>query len=190
MQEAWIDHLSRLLKSLESEKNGQAIHELRRSFEAGKKQVRLLPQVEAIYQASKDRPDFQPEAEPIVYQNWFNEQKFRLKLGLKEVGLSSTGNPVQFKANLYRLFSKWQPGLYSEPPEERIARNMGVSNKQLRMAMKQMDRLTDEQLAAMVAKMPQGQEIEGMDMEQLIPSEGGREMAAAIAERVKGAMKK
>jgi hypothetical protein len=193
MQEVWIDHLSRLLKSFESEKNGRAIHELRRSFKAGKKQARLLPQVEAIYLASKDRDDFKPESDPILYQTWFNQQKFKLTLGLKEVTLVSTGDPVQLKANIYRLFSKWDPNLYSAPPEEKISQNFGISNKQLKMAMKQMNRLTDEQLAAMVAKIPEGQELDVMNtanLEELLPSESARGTASAIAERVKTVMKK
>lgn len=190
MQEAWIDHFSRLLKSLESEKNGQSIHAFRRSFEAGKKQVRLLPQLEAIYQVSKEQDVFKPDTEPILYQSWFNRRRFKLTLGLKEIILVSTGNAVQFKANVYRLFSKWDPNLYSSPPEERIPQIHGISNKQLRAAMKQMNRLTDEQIADMVAKIPKDQGTNELDLEQMFPSQSGRERANTIVERVKTAMNK
>lgn len=191
MQAAWIDHLSGLLKPLELEKNGRSIRELRRSFEAGKKQARLLPQIEAIYLASKELEEF--KSDPRLYQSWFNQQKFKLTLGLKEVVLHSSGDPVQFQANIHRLFSHWDPELYLAPPEQQMANGLGVSNKQLRAAMKRMDRLSDNQIANMMSKVPQSEQIaqvNEVDLEQLIPSQVGRERATAIADRVKNAIRK
>ena len=184
MQEAWIEHLSSLLKSFESEKNGQAIHELRRSFEAGKKKARLIPQIEAIYSLAKDRDDFKPEGDPQSFQRWFNEQRFKLVLGLKSVTLGSSGDPAKLKGGLYKLFSKWDPSLYQTSVME-ASPEVRISQRKLRMALRGINSLDDEQLANLVARLPQNEEsLEGL--EEFLPGEKGR----AIVERMKSLRKK
>ncbi len=194
MQEVWIEHVSELLKSLEGEANGKAIHELRRSFEAGKKQARLLPQLETLYYASKDREDFKPEADPQLYQSWFTEQRFKLTSGLKSVTLVSTGDPVKLKSCLYKVFSKWNPELYVEPVFELPAgAPPGISQKQLKMALKRINNMSQDQLEKLVAQVPTDQgEIGGMsevDLEQLMPNEKAKAKVRAIAEKVKSVKK-
>lgn len=178
---SWTQHLSDLLKVLESESNGQQIHEFRRSFEAGRKQDRLKSQLEQIYNEGKEHLNDTPEA----LQNWFTGKKFKLSLGRKEVTLKSTSYQNEFRERLVRLFSEWDQSLYVPPPEV----HRGIGQKKLREVMKKLDGVSNDRLAALLGSVKgNAQGLSDEEIAELFPDAKSQEHAKAIAERIKSVL--
>ena len=158
MSDDWIDHLSHVLKLLETETNGQSVRELRRSFEASKpqKQLRMLVQLEALYEICRDTLPCDTES---FITDW-NHSNHQLVFGLKVIGLKSTQKTGDFQDALKRLFSRWDASIWSaptpfnSPEEESILSTMGVNSKQMKMAMRKMGQMNDNQLASFMKNIP------------------------------------
>lgn len=177
----WPQHLSDLLKLLESESNGQQIHEFRRSFEAGRKQDRLKSQLEQIYTEGKEHLNEAPES----LQNWFTSKKFKLILGRKEVILKSTSSSNEFREKLVRLFSEWDPSLYVPPPQI----NRGIGQKKLKEVMKHLDGVSDQRLASLLSSVKgNASGLSEEEISELFPDAKSQEHAKAIAERIKSVL--
>lgn len=188
MPEVWIDHLVDLLKYLESESNGKQIHQFRRSFQGGNKKERLLPQLERMYQYCKQAHNLLElcanqgcEEEP--FQNWFNLQKFRLILGRKNIVLKSTGSPALLKQRLLQLFTKWDPELVKSlppPTPEPANSNMGFSRKQMRMAMRKLQTMGDQQLSNVLQNVPQDADINEEDLDSVFDKKSAARIKSAL----------
>ena len=136
------------LKFFETEKNGQRVHELRRSFEAGRKQDRVYPQLEKIYTALKDTP-----AEDVYDE--FNKAGFTITLGLKSVTLVCT-KPGLYD-NLLWVFSMFDTKFVKEPVVHSAGPLM-LSRKKCKMASRVLSGMTSDKVATMVSKSGVSQE--------------------------------
>lgn len=168
-QPQWIPDLSAFLKLLE--KDSPRIHEFRRSFEAGKKQKQVHPQIEQIYLKCKD------SLKDPALTKIFDSCQFKLTLGLKTISLKSVDVP-EFKDLLLQLFSNWDPQLPRAPLPVRNP----ISMKKLQQVMNAMNSMSDEQLSKIFRNVPKDQLEVTSDLFQTPESQ---EMARKIAEKIK-----
>lgn len=154
----WINDLSDLLKSIERDR--PKVREFRRSFEAGKKQQRLYPVLENIYNECKE--------DPIS----LNNKGYILTLGLKSVTLRDV--PLD---RILQLFSNWDPTLYRAPE---LANGGPISINMMKQLLKHMD---DPRMQSALDQIPIEQ-LENADNTFSDPK--ARELADKIVQRIKG----
>lgn len=151
--QSWTVDLSHALKLLEVEPNGQSIREFRRSFEAGKKQMRLHPQLEALYHASKDLLECDTES---FITDW-NQCNHQITLGLKTVTLKCTQKKEEFHNALKVLFQNWDPTITPTPANSPTEGGV-LAGVLSRKHLKAMSRISDAQLAQVIERIPGAKE--------------------------------
>lgn len=164
MSTIWREDFSTLLKLFEEQKG---VREFRRSFEAGKKQNRLLPQLEQVYNSAKDILENNKEG----LSDWFLEQKFSFTLGLKKITLINCTDKEKLKVCLLLLFTYWDEALYTRPESTKPPL---ISNRQIKMALKNVNKVDLSQ---------HNLNITQEDME-MIETEKGKLMAQKLAEKI------
>lgn len=164
MVEEWKGDFSAVLKLFEQQ---PGVREFRRSFEAGKKQARVYPQIEKMFEVCSPRLN----GDPQEFFVWFLEQRFGFELGLKSIVLKETPDRDKLLVALLRLFSNWSPELYDRP--EKPAKPL-ISNRQMKLALRNVNRTN-------VSSAPEITEEE-MDV---IESDKGKLLANKIVEKIK-----
>lgn len=166
----WISDFSQLLKLLE--KDSQRVHEFRRSFEAGKKQKQVYPQLENIYNQCKDHLD--------DLDMFFNEKQFTVTLGLKSIILKSSSDLL--KDRLVQLFSNWDPSLWT--PVEDSQRSM-ISAKKMKQIMEHLSTMSDYRLSQTLSRLPQDQLSQLTVPDEMFSNPKTKLMAQQLADRIK-----
>lgn len=177
-------------KSYSGSLHVRSIHEFRRAVESTnpKKSAKLLPQLQEIYNRSKDHltdPDF---------SEWLNQQKFELTLGLKSIVLMDVINSPEFARHFVWMLSEFDPTLDQRPPVmKRPGAGMPFSAKQMKVAMRQVKNLDEKRLTGMMQKVPQSQ-IESISQnpaaEEMINKLKENKQAQVLAEKVKNIQEK
>jgi hypothetical protein len=180
MTELWIEHFVDLLKHLEHQPTATQIHQFRRSFQGGNKKQRLLPQLENMYNKC------QSHLHEDAFEQWFNQQKFTLTLGRKNIILLlplSQKLPMATKVKLMRLFTKWDPQLSEAlppPTEVPTNKNMGFSRKQMRMAMRKLNHMGNQQLSNVLHSMPNDATINEEELDAVFDERGAERIKTMI----------
>ena len=169
----WSSDLISLLKVIES--NSSTLHEFRRSFEAGKKQKQVHPQLEKIYQESL------PHLNEESFVSWFDNQGFKLTLGLKTISFKSFNLP-SFKLYLFQVFSNWDPNLRIEIPS---TKKNAFSVKTMRDVISRMNTMSDSELASVISKVPREELAKVIVPDNMFQNDESKELANKLAERVR-----
>lgn len=178
MDVKWRKDISTLLRFLEKVNPQPAkIHEFRRSFESCqiKKAERVLDQFKTIYEVCNQK------LEDDNFIDWFNQQTFAIKLGLKSINLQCPTKCSNFAQYLKWAFSHFNPE-YNEGNPSLIPKPAGlpISNKMVKGAIKRANGLDDRQLANI---------LNGISPEQLeqLSSDPNASMLVEGIKRTKGA---
>lgn len=133
----WHSHFIDLLKFLETQ--GEPVREFRRSFESGRKQDRIYPTLNEIYEKCKDKLE-----ENFVEE--FNSQNFRVSAGLKTIVLKCNGDKELFEQYLRQLFSYWNSEIQFSVPNKASKQTPIISKKKISKAMKHLNSMSTKQL--------------------------------------------
>jgi len=172
--ERWISDLSELLKRIERDRS--LIREFRRSFEAGKKKRQVSPQLEKILAQSRSHLNEEN------FISWFDQQEFKLTLGLKEISLKSYQEPL-FKNSLLQLFSNWDPTISA--PSILTTKSMPISAKKLKQVISRLGSVSDSELSNILSSIPKEELANLTASNEMFQTEETRALAEQITERVK-----
>ena len=185
MDEKWRVDFVALLKHFErNSPSGQHIHEFRRSFESGnvRKTSKVKGQLQQIYEKCKDKLGEKD------FQDWFNQGKFELSVGLKKITLECVDENY-----LKWVFSEFDSDLDQRTQSKVVVNgqrmNLPVSGKQLRTAMRKINKMDSTKLNNMIDRIPQSQ-LNSLGNSAMIESLQNDSRAQVIAEKIKLAREK